>query len=207
MSEQEHLDWEMRSSLTDRVFIITGGAGLLGESHAWALSKAGGHAVIADIDGDRAVELALEITEATDARALGIRVDVSDPESVARMVRLTIENFGRLDGLVNNAALDPKFDPESATEHTNRFEDFPLEAWQQALDVNVTGMFLCAQAVAPIGGRDNPAVTPLPASDPDHQRIVVRRPSARRKLGVAVHDVHLRALGQHRAHQDVVQHL
>jgi NAD(P)-dependent dehydrogenase (short-subunit alcohol dehydrogenase family) len=123
---------------------------LLGQTYGMALGQAGAHAVLADIDGDRAIELAVEITEQTDQRALGLRVDVTDPHSVERMVRLTIENFGRIDGLVNNAALDPKFDPESAGEHTSRFEDFPLDAWQRALDVNISGMFLCAQAVAPL---------------------------------------------------------
>lgn len=150
MSDPELFDWQARASIEDRVYIITGGAGLLGEGYGHGLALAGAHPVIADIDGDRAVDLALEMTEAADSRALGLRVDVSDPDSVARMVRLTMENFGRLDGLVNNAALDPKFDPASAAKHTNRFEDFPFDAWQQAIDVNITGMFLCAQAVASI---------------------------------------------------------
>ncbi|MGA9531495.1 MAG: SDR family oxidoreductase [Anaerolineales bacterium] len=139
-----------RFDLSELVVIITGGAGLLGQTYGMALGRAGAYVVLADIDGDRAIELAVEITEETDQRALGLRVDVTDPESVERMVRLTIENFGRIDGLVNNAALDPKFDPDSASEHTSRFEDLPLEAWQRALDVNITGMFLCAQAIAPL---------------------------------------------------------
>lgn len=150
MSQVDSSEWSQRSSIDDRVYIITGGAGLLGETYAIALAQAGAHTVIADIDGDRAMELALEVTESTEARCLGLRVDVSDPESVSRMVRLVMENYSRLDGLVNNAALDPKFDLDQAAQHTNRFEDFPIELWQQALNVNVTGMFLCAQAVAPI---------------------------------------------------------
>jgi 2-deoxy-D-gluconate 3-dehydrogenase len=136
--------------LKDKVVVITGGAGLLGESHARALAQAGAHPVLADIDGDRAVELALELTESNSQRSLGLRLDVGDEASVKRMVKLTVENFGRLDGLVNNAALDPKFDADSAGQHGVGFEDFPLDAWQRALDVNVTGMFLCAREVAPV---------------------------------------------------------
>jgi 2-deoxy-D-gluconate 3-dehydrogenase len=68
---------------------------------------------------------------------------------VKEMVAASLGRFRSVDILVNNAALDPKFDPEHAAEHSHRFEDFPLEAWQQALRVNVTGMFLCSQAVAP----------------------------------------------------------
>jgi len=136
--------------LADKVIVITGGAGLLGESHARLLAQAGAHPVLADIDGDRAIELALELTENAYGRALGLRVDITDEESVRRMVKLTVENFGRLDGLVNNAALDPKFDAASAGQHGHGFEDFPLDAWRQALDVNLTGMFLCAREVAPV---------------------------------------------------------
>jgi 2-deoxy-D-gluconate 3-dehydrogenase len=56
-----------------------------------------------------------------------------------------LQAAGRLDILVNSAALDPKFDPQAAVS-SGAFEDFPLEAWQQALDVNLTGAFLCCQA-------------------------------------------------------------
>lgn len=148
MPEGPGADVRPRFELTDRVVLLTGGAGLLGTAYAWALGHAHAHPVIADLDGDAATSLALDITEETGRRALGLRLDVTDPESVERTVRLTVENFGRLDGLVNNAALDPKFDEEGAGKHTDRFEEFPLEAWREALDVNVTGMFLCAQAVS-----------------------------------------------------------
>lgn len=150
MSERGTAGVSSSFDLSDRVVLITGGAGLLGEAYAWALGEAGAHPIIADLDVDRSASLALDITEGTDRRSLGLRVDVTEPASVERMVRLTLEDFGHLDGLVNNAAIDPKFDADSAGQHTNRFEDFPLEAWQQALDVNLTGMFLCAQAVAPV---------------------------------------------------------
>lgn len=137
-----------RFDLTGRVVILTGGAGLLGRSHAHALAGAGAHVVVADVDGEGAAQVASEVSQATGVAALGLRTDVADEASVRAMVQATLERFGRLDALVNNAALDPKFDPEHAAEHTNRFEDFPLEAWNQALAVNVTGMFLCAREVA-----------------------------------------------------------
>ena len=67
------------------------------------------------------------------------------------MVQAALETFGRLDILVNSAALDPKFDPQHlpAALHgsgTGAFEDFPFEAWNQALAVNLTGAYLCCQA-------------------------------------------------------------
>lgn len=134
--------------LTDRVAIITGGAGLLGAGYCRTLAAAGAHAVMADIDGQAALRLAGEVTQATGVEALGLKTDVSDAGSVRGMLASVLERFGRTDILVNNAALDPKFDPDHAGEHGTRFEDFPFEAWQEALAVNITGMFLCAQAAA-----------------------------------------------------------
>jgi len=136
-------------NLTDRVAIITGGAGLLGTEYSHTLAKAGAHIVVADIDGQGASSVAQAVTESSGVEALGLETDVSQPDSVRVMVKTTLKRFGQVDILVNNAALDPKFDQEHTGQHVNRFEDFPFEAWQDALAVNVTGMFLCAQAVAP----------------------------------------------------------
>ena len=134
--------------LSGRVVIVTGGAGLLGREYARALAEAGAHVVVADINGPDAGRLASEVTTQTRVAALGLHTDVSDKSSVQAMVARTLSTFGRLDALVNNAGLDPKFDAQHAGEHVNAFEDYPLELWNQGLAVNLTGMFLCAQAVA-----------------------------------------------------------
>jgi NAD(P)-dependent dehydrogenase (short-subunit alcohol dehydrogenase family) len=75
-----------------------------------------------------------------------VAVDVTRQDSVRHAVEGTLERFGRLDVLVNSAALDPKFDSSHAASDTGAFEDYPLEMWNQALGVNLTGMFLCSQA-------------------------------------------------------------
>lgn len=134
--------------LTDRVVIVTGGAGMLGREYAVALAKAGAHVVIADIDAPAAQKLSIELTEHSGVKGLAIETDVSSKPSVQHMVDQTMASFGRVDGLVNNAALDPKFEPGHAGQHVNSFEDYPLDLWNQSLAVNLTGMFLCAQAVA-----------------------------------------------------------
>jgi NAD(P)-dependent dehydrogenase (short-subunit alcohol dehydrogenase family) len=64
------------------------------------------------------------------------------------MVGTVVSQFGRLDILVNSAALDPKFDPQHQGGHSQSFEGFSLDAWNQALSVNLTGAFLCCQAAA-----------------------------------------------------------
>ncbi|MEO8392407.1 MAG: SDR family NAD(P)-dependent oxidoreductase, partial [Chloroflexota bacterium] len=129
--------------LDGKVIIITGGVGLLGREYTRAVCEAGGIPVVADLNGTQAEAVAHEMG----AEAFGIGVDVSDKESVQAMKRRILDRYGRIDGLVNNAAINPKFD--AGEKHLDTFEDFPLEAWNQSLAVNVTGMFLCAQAVAP----------------------------------------------------------
>jgi NAD(P)-dependent dehydrogenase (short-subunit alcohol dehydrogenase family) len=134
--------------LRGRVAILTGGAGLLGREYAGVLAEAGAHVVVADIDGGAARKLAVEVTELSGIEARGVETDVSSKLSVDTMVEQTLAEFGRVDILINNAALDPKFDRGHAGEHINAFEDYPLELWNRSLAVNLTGMFLCAQAVA-----------------------------------------------------------
>lgn len=135
--------------LDGQVIIITGGAGLLGREYSRAIAEAGGIPVVADINTDHAHEVAKKVHTETHVQALGVHVDVADKDSVNRMVRLVLKKFGRIDGLVNNAALDPKFEKKHADKHTNSFEDFPLALWNKSLEVDLTGRFLCAQAVAP----------------------------------------------------------
>jgi len=136
--------------LTDRVAIVTGGAGLLGAEFCHTLAEAGAAVTIADLAGGAAADLAASLTQ-NGYRALARATDVTSADSVKEMVAATLEAYGRLDILINSAALDPKFDPKSkktstARPHSGAFEDYPLELWQQALDVNLTGAMLCCQA-------------------------------------------------------------
>jgi len=125
--------------------LLTGGAGLLGRNHSRALSDAGAKVIVADINEDGAKRVAAELPNG----AMAIAVDVTEPASVRSMVQRVAARYGRIDALVNNAALDPKFDRENYGAHSNSFENYPLETWKQSLDVNVTGAFLCTQAAAP----------------------------------------------------------
>lgn len=134
-------------SLADQVAVVTGGVGLLGAEFCWTLARAGASVVIADLDEEVAKSLAASLSQ-SGYSALSIKTDVTSGDSVQRMVAATLESFGCLDILVNSAALDPKFDPASNTEHSGAFEDYPLDLWQQAIDVNLTGVFLCSQAAA-----------------------------------------------------------
>src|SRR5262245_1002677 len=133
--------------LGGRVAILTGGAGLLGREYALALSQAGARVVIADTDIESGLKVAREVQQECGA-AIFIETDVSSKSSVESMVAQTLKQWQRIDILINNAALDPKFDPVNASTHIGSFEDYPLELWNKSVAVNLTGMFLCAQAVA-----------------------------------------------------------
>ena len=149
--------------LSGRVAVVTGGAGLLGAEFCKTLAQAGAQVVIADIDGEAALALAASLdrnwpvveglAQFSSSRAIGVPTDVTSPISVQKMISRTQVEFRRLDILVNSAALDPKFDlkHEAISKLASPFEDFPLSAWQQAIDVNLTGMFLvCQAAVRPM---------------------------------------------------------
>jgi 3-oxoacyl-[acyl-carrier protein] reductase len=128
-------------ALKDRVAIVTGGGQGLGRSFVRHFAEQGVIPVIAERNGEAALALQQEI-EAQGHRALAIRTDVSDPASVSEMVQRTLAAFGRIDVLVNNAAMlqDITIGP---------FWELPPDEWRRAIDVNVTGTFLCSRAVVP----------------------------------------------------------
>lgn len=145
-------------SLDGRTALVTGAAGLLGRQFTRALGQAGASIVAADLDMESAEQQAQALRE-EGMSALGLKADITDPHSVETMVSSAVAEFGRLDILVNSAAMDPKFDPENLdTQSANAFETFPLEAWQQAVDVNLTGMFLACQGAARQMVRQNSGV-------------------------------------------------
>jgi 2-deoxy-D-gluconate 3-dehydrogenase len=135
-------------TLDGKVIIITGGAGLLGQEYSLAVAEAGGIPVIADINKEGALKAAEAVSAEAGTQASGLFVDVTDKASVEGMVGEVLKKFGRIDGLVNNAGLDPKFEGAQAKKHSALFEDYPLDLWSKSLEVNLTGMFLCAQAVS-----------------------------------------------------------
>ena len=132
--------------LDGQTAVVTGGAGLLGKQFCRTLAQAGASVVVVDLD-QNIVDLEAEKLKADGLTAIGVGVDVTDPASVHEMVQKTLSAFGRLDVLVCSAAMDPKFDiAHQDKQKGNAFETYPLDAWKQALDVNLTGLFLCCQA-------------------------------------------------------------
>lgn len=125
--------------LKDRVAIVTGGAQGIGKAYALRLAQEGAKVVIADILDAGAV---LQEIEGKGGEALGLQTDVSDEKSAEEMVRKTVERFGGVHILVNNAAIF------AAMETKPFFEISPAE-WDDVMGVNLKGVFLCCKAVYP----------------------------------------------------------
>jgi len=133
--------------LTGRVAIVTGGVGLLGTEFCRTLAEAGAAVAVVDLNEEKCAVTAAKLSQ-TGYKALGVATDITNPASVNAMLEKVVASFGRLDVLVNSAALDPKFDPDAVSKGIapGKFEEYPLEQWNAALNVNLTGTFLVTQA-------------------------------------------------------------
>jgi 2-deoxy-D-gluconate 3-dehydrogenase len=135
-----------RFRLTGKAAIVTGGGGLLGSGFCRTLAAAGAAVAVLDLDMSRAETVAGQIVEEK-GEALAAEVDVTKVDSVLKAVARAENALAPADILVNCAALDPKFDPAHRDASSNAFENYPLRLWEDALRVNLTGMFLMTQAV------------------------------------------------------------
>ncbi len=124
--------------LESKVCLVTGAARGIGRAIAEAYVEHGAVVAVTDIDGAGASAVSEAINIAYPARSISLALDVSDAASVQRALDATLAEFGRLDVLVNNAAI--------LRAHT--IVDFPLADWQQVFRVNMEGTFLCSQAAA-----------------------------------------------------------
>ena len=123
--------------LTAKVAIVTGGNGGIGFAIAQGLADAGAAIVIAARDADKNARAVAALQSG--AKVLSIPTDVRDEASVQMMVSTAAEAFGQIDILVNNAGINIRKAPQAYT----------LDEWQQVLDTNLTGVFLCSRAAYP----------------------------------------------------------
>jgi gluconate 5-dehydrogenase len=123
-------------SLEGRVSVVTGGATGIGFQMAMGLAEAGSNIVICSRKLENCEQAVREIAK-TGVKALAVACDVTRPDQVEEMKDATLQKFGRVDVLVNNAGRAWAAPPE----------DMPLERWQQVFDLNITAPFLCAQVL------------------------------------------------------------
>jgi|TARA_B100001971_G_C18100940_1_gene488791 2-deoxy-D-gluconate 3-dehydrogenase len=135
-------------ALSGKVAVVTGGCGLLGKEFAKALSSAGASVVIGDINADKLSSVKDEIIRQFESsEVLSIPLDVTNNQSISEFIDQIEKERGRIDILVNSAAIDPKFEKGSELSEFTSFEKFPLTAWNESLEVNLTGAFQMTQAV------------------------------------------------------------
>ena len=132
-------------SLQERVAVVTGALGLIGKHHCHALAEAGAHVAVLDLDDEASSAFAKELSARWGRTMFGQGVDITSPAAIRHFRDSLLRALGRIDVLVNNAAINDMFENPAAAAELSRFENYPLELWQQSLDVNVTGTFLCCQ--------------------------------------------------------------
>jgi NAD(P)-dependent dehydrogenase (short-subunit alcohol dehydrogenase family) len=132
---------KIESSLSGRVVIVTGSAQGIGRAFAKEFARLRAVPVLADINQDKAREVAREILE-EGGRALPVKLDVASADSVMSMTEEVLQKLGRIDVLINNAAI-------FSTLEMRPFDEIPLDEWDHVLRVNITGPFLCSRAVVP----------------------------------------------------------
>lgn len=131
-------------SLDGKVIVITGAAGLLGRKHAEVIAAYGGKPVLLDLYEKPVKKLASELNDIYDAGAVGFSVNITEEKQIKENVKWLMQNLGRIDGLINNAANNPKV--ENQGDNTfSRLENFPLEIWNEDVAVGLTGAYLCAK--------------------------------------------------------------
>ena len=150
--------------LTGRVAVITGGTGLLGQQHAEAIARAGGIPVLADIRVSGVDPESQAWKVRFGERACAIQTDITDPESVKKLLKTVLDKFSRVDILVNNAANNPKMENKAQVEFS-RLEFFLLEQWDADLNVGLKGAFLCSQVIGAEMARRKQGVIVNVASD------------------------------------------
>jgi NAD(P)-dependent dehydrogenase (short-subunit alcohol dehydrogenase family) len=145
-SGEEHLGMARDPTLLrDRVAVVTGAARGIGRASARALAVAGARVVVADLDRDGAESVAKEIRDA-DGEAFAVCVDVSEEETIAAMIEDTLERFGGLDILHNNAAAS-----DMATgSRDGALVDLEVEVWDRAMAVNLRGPMLGCKHAIPV---------------------------------------------------------
>jgi 3-oxoacyl-[acyl-carrier protein] reductase len=133
----------MNRRLEGRVAIVTGGGHGIGKAYAMRLASEGAKIVIAEID-EKAARAVAEELEAAGSEAIAVRTDVSDPASVEQLAAAAVERFGRIDVLVNNAAIFATI-PMSRSP----FDQITIDEWDRMMSVNVKGTWLASRAVIP----------------------------------------------------------
>jgi len=130
--------------LDKKIIVITGASGLLGRMHAEAIACYGGVPILLDLSQQAVNDLAHDLNIKYNTGAVGFSIDITNEEEIKDNAGQLIEHFGKIDGLINNAANNPKVEKSNET-NFSRLENFSHNEWNQDIAVGLTGSFLCAK--------------------------------------------------------------
>ena len=136
-----------RFDITGRVALITGGAGLLGVKHAEAIAEIGGIPILLDIEGKKAKDKIIAINDYYKVNGSWYKCDITSYSDVNKVFEQVLTEFGQIDILINNAAIDSKVEDKDTEKNTSRFENFDLNNWKNEFNVGITGTFICTCVV------------------------------------------------------------
>ena len=134
----------MIEGLKDKVVIVTGGGHGIGKAYCHGFGQAGSRVVVADIDKPAADQVSAEVMQQNGAQALALHTDVADEKSTKEMASAVLQRFGRIDVLINNAAIFA-----TIPMNRGRIETIDPAEWDRLMAVNLKGLFFCCRAVLP----------------------------------------------------------
>ncbi|MDC1450352.1 SDR family oxidoreductase [Candidatus Thioglobus sp.] len=131
-------------NLDGKVIVITGASGLLGQMHAEAIAAFGGNPILLDLSQETLNSLSDKLSKKYSVKASGYAVDITNEEAIKENIEILLKQYGEINGLVNNAANNPKVE-KTSDKNFSRLENFSLDIWNQDIAVGLTGAFLCAK--------------------------------------------------------------
>lgn len=149
-----------------KVVVITGGAGLIGRRHTEAVLEGGGIPVLLDIFEEPLKKVKEQfLKDYPEAVIETFVTDITKKEKLEEIRDLLLEKYGHIDGLINNAANNPKMEGGSENMGAIQFHNFPLSIWNDDMAVGLTGAFLCAQVFGTVMEKQGKGVVINVASD------------------------------------------
>lgn len=136
--DTDKIDYRSKFELSGKIVVITGGCGLIGKAFAEAVCQYGAHVAIADIPKANPVEFAKELETRHNRRAIGFELDVAKRDEVEGLKDAVIQEFGKIDGLINSHQ-------NKTARFFARFEDYTDEDWDAVVETNLKGTFLTCQ--------------------------------------------------------------
>ena len=136
--------------IKNRNIVITGSSGLLGSQYANTLSAAGANVILVDLDSAKNKKLENSLIKKYGTRARSYTTDISNIQEVKKLAKNVLNDFKKIDGLINNAAYTSKGAKAESAKPYGSFENFPIKIWQKSIDINLTGVFFCSQVFGKI---------------------------------------------------------